>query len=76
MKELVCDSCGEQRFNLTSAQSRLLTSMTFNLCNGCKDSGKEPRWLVVLAARNGQDVTHWLSNQLYEGEMILQEDLN
>jgi hypothetical protein len=50
--------------------------MTFNLCNDCKDSGKEPRWLVVLAARNGQDVSHWLSNQLYEGEAINQEDLN
>ena len=76
MRELVCDSCGRQRFNLTSAQSRLLTSMTFNLCNDCKDRGKEPRWLVVLAARNGQDVNHWLANQLYEGAVILQEDLN
>jgi hypothetical protein len=76
VRELVCDSCGGQRFNLVSAQSSLLKSMTFNLCNDCKDSGKEPRWLVVLAARNGQDVSHWLSNQLYEGEAINQEDLN
>ncbi|QNN98434.1 hypothetical protein SEA_LILMARTIN_225 [Streptomyces phage LilMartin] len=76
MRELVCDSCGGQRFTLTSAQSKLLNTMTFNLCNDCKDSGKEPRWLIVLAARNGQDVTHWLSNQLYDGAEIKQEDLN
>ena len=76
MKELVCDSCGGQRFNLVSAKSKLLKSMTFNLCNGCKDADKEPRWLIVLAARNGQDVSYWLSNQLYEGETINQEDLS
>ena len=49
--------------------------MTFNLCTDCKESGKEPRWLIVLAARDGQDVSHWLDNRLYEGE-ITQEDLN
>ncbi|QGH78372.1 hypothetical protein SEA_TRIBUTE_222 [Streptomyces phage Tribute] len=76
MRELVCDSCGGQRFSLVSAQSKLLKSMTFNLCNDCKESGKEPRWLIVLAARDGQDVSHWLSNQLYDGEAIRQEDLN
>jgi hypothetical protein len=76
VRELVCDSCGVQRFRLVSAQSKLLNSMTFNLCSDCKDSGKEPRWLVVLAARNGQDVSHWLSNQLYEGEAINGEDLS
>jgi len=76
VRELVCDSCGGQRFNLVSAQSNLLKSMTFNLCNDCKDSGKEPRWLIVLAARNGQDVSHWLVNELYEGKTIKQEDLN
>lgn len=76
MRDLVCDSCGEQRYQLVSVKSKLLKSMIFNLCNGCKDSGKEPRWLIVLAARDGQDVTHWLSNQLYEGDTIKQEDLN
>lgn len=76
MRELVCDSCGGQRNQLVSAKSKLLKSMTFNLCNGCKNSGKEPRWLIVLAARNGQDVSHWLSEQLYEGDVIRQEDLS
>jgi hypothetical protein len=75
VKELVCDSCGVQRLNLVSAQSKLLSSMTFNLCNDCKDNGKEPRWLVVLAARHGQDVSHWINNKLYEG-VIKSEDLN
>lgn len=76
MNELVCDSCGNQRFSLVSVKSKLLKSMTFNLCNSCNDSDKEPRWLIVLAARDGQDVSFWLSNQLYEGEVIGQEDLN
>lgn len=76
MRELLCDSCGGQRFHLVSAKSKLLKSMTFNLCNSCKDSGKEPRWLIVLAARDGQDVSYWLSNQLYEGDTIMQEDLS
>lgn len=76
MRELVCDSCGGQRFTLTSVQSRLLKTMTFNLCNDCKEVGKEPRWLIVLAARSGQDVNHWLSERLYDGEDIAQGDLN
>ncbi|AIW02686.1 hypothetical protein KNV00_gp079 [Streptomyces phage Bmoc] len=76
MRELVCDSCGGQRFSLTSVQSKLLGTMSFNLCNGCKDDGREPRWLIVLAARNGQDVSPWLDNKLYDGAEIKQEDLN
>jgi hypothetical protein len=76
VRELLCDSCGEQRFQLVSAKSKLLKSMTFNLCNSCKNSGKEPRWLIVLAARDGQDVSYWLSEQLYEGDVISQEDLS
>jgi hypothetical protein len=76
VKELVCDSCGGQRFNLTSVKSKLLDTMTFNLCSLCKDEGKEPRWLIVLAARSGQNVAPWLSNKRYDGEEIHPEDLN
>lgn len=76
MRDLVCDSCAEQRYSLVSAKSKLLKSMTFNLCNSCKDSGKEPRWLIVLAARHGQDVSYWLTEKLYEGDVIVQEDLS
>lgn len=69
MRELLCDSCEEQRFTLTPVQSKLLTTMTFNMCNDCREGEMEPRWLIVLAARSGQDVSHWLSNKLYHGDI-------
>lgn len=76
MRELVCDSCGAQRNELVPAQSVLLNTMTFNLCNDCKEAGKEPRWLIILVAREGRDVTHWIAERLYEGEVISPELLS
>lgn len=76
MKELVCDSCGNQRSHLTSVPSKLLKDMTFNFCNDCKEGKMEPRWLIVLAARQGQDVSYWIDNHMYHGSEIEPEHLN
>jgi hypothetical protein len=76
VNEIVCDSCGGQRSQLTSVSSELLKNMKFNFCGNCEIEGMEPRWLIVLAARQGRDVSRWLDNHLYHGDDIEPEHLN
>lgn len=49
--------------------------MVFNFCNPCESADMEPRWLIILAARAGKDMTLWLEEKRYIGEDILGKDL-
>jgi hypothetical protein len=75
MNEMVCDSCGAQRNILTTKRSEIYKLMAFSLCNPCSESNMEPRWLIILAARAGKDVSLWLAERRYNGEDILGKDL-
>lgn len=75
MNEIVCDSCGSQRNILVTKRSEIYPMMVFNFCNPCESADMEPRWLIILAARAGRDVTLWLEEKRYIGEDILGKDL-
>jgi hypothetical protein len=72
---MVCDSCGSQRNALTTQRSDIYKLMVVSFCNPCSESNMEPRWLIILAARAGKDVTLWLEEKRYIGEDILEKDL-
>lgn len=50
-----CSSCGKQRHELTRIKSRLRSSMELNLCNECISMKREPRWLIILVGRSGDE---------------------
>lgn len=72
MKDIVCDSCGKQRETLIAVVSKLMESMKFNLCNHCNtdEFQMEPRWLLILVGRQGENVEYWVNNRLYCGEDV------
>ncbi|QMP84335.1 hypothetical protein HUN41_00246 [Streptomyces phage Coruscant] len=72
---MVCDSCGAQRNVLTTKKSEIYKLMVFSFCHSCTEKNMEPRWLIILAARAGKDVSFWLEERRYEGEDILGKDL-
>lgn len=75
MNEIVCDSCGSQRNTLVTKRSELYGQMIFNFCTSCSEENMEPRWLIILAARAGKDVSDWIDKRGYFGEDILEADL-
>lgn len=49
-----------------------MDNISLNLCQTCIDSGYEPRWVIILAARsNGTDsVKNYIINKRYVGQTI------
>ncbi|WXW92693.1 hypothetical protein SEA_ENYGMA_245 [Streptomyces phage Enygma] len=76
MSELVCQICDKQRNSLVNYKSKLNPDMDFMACSPCASCELEPRWLVILMARSGTDVSRWLNERLYVGGDITAEHLN
>ncbi|AXH70103.1 hypothetical protein HWB80_gp084 [Streptomyces phage Karimac] len=76
MSELVCQICDKQRNSLVNYKSRLNPDMDFVVCSECAANEREPRWLIILMARSGTDVSRWRDNRLYVGGDITEEHLN
>ncbi|AXH67374.1 hypothetical protein SEA_WOFFORD_238 [Streptomyces phage Wofford] len=76
MSELVCQICDKQRNSLVNYKSRLNPDMEFMACSPCASGEIEPRWLVILMARSGTDVSRWVENRLYYGDDITSDHLN
>jgi hypothetical protein len=76
VSELVCQICDKQRNSLVNYKSKLNPDMDFMACSPCANGELEPRWLVILMARSGANVSRWLENKLYVGEDITEKHLN
>lgn len=73
----VCTVCRRHRATLKPRKSKLNPSMILLLCNECLESKREPRFLVILTARqDGLDtVRDYIRNQRYYGDKIKAEEL-
>lgn len=51
MTELTCTSCSRQRRNLKGRRSSVVKGQQIILCTECSEKGYEPRFLLIMAAR-------------------------
>lgn len=70
-----CQCCGKPKARLHRKNSMLIESMELLLCTDCKNAGKEPRHMVVLAAASGIDVRDFVVKRLYCGEELTARDV-
>lgn len=69
-----CSSCGKQKNELTPTKSKLRPSMQLNLCNDCISLKREPRWLIIMVGRSGEEehkrAVPYVRNHRYVGKPI------
>lgn len=65
-----CQSCNLQKARVHSVDSVLVPGMKIILCTECRNSGFEPRHVVILASASGRDVKNFVVNKLYYGEPL------
>lgn len=78
--DLICSVCRRHRANLRPRKSKLLPSLpTLLLCGECFEAKREPRFAVIMVARDphqGLDVVKdYLKNHRYYGEKIRADEL-
>lgn len=77
-RELLCQSCGDQKMSLRKIKSSLIKTMELIMCASCINSKFEPRFIVILAARTGgigDNVKKVISDHRYIGEEIPASDI-
>lgn len=77
--DLKCTVCKRHRANLRARKSKLMPGMSMFLCNECFDAKREPRFAVIMVARDPQQglavVRDYIRNHRYYGEKIRAEEL-
>lgn len=80
MSDVKCTVCRRQRHTLRPRKSKLNPSMQMFLCNECFEAKREPRFLVVLIARDPnmggiRAVRDYIRNHRYYGDKIKAEEI-
>lgn len=72
-----CTSCHAQKYKLRVRKSKLVNGVNLFLCDACFVGKKEPRWAIILIARQfgHEAVADWIKNNRYVGEPILLDEL-
>lgn len=72
-----CSSCDKPKADLHTKKSRLITNMTLYLCAECTKAKMEPRFVIVLYARqNGpMAVADYVKQRRYIGPDILAKEI-
>lgn len=78
--DLTCTVCRKHKAHLRPRKSKLISSMTLLLCGECFEAKREPRFAVIMVARdkkNGglEKVRDYIRNHRYYGEKIRAEEL-
>lgn len=72
-----CYSCGKQKNELSLRKSSIIPGVNLMLCQTCIDNKFEPRWVIILAARqNGaSSVRDFIIKRRYVGQEILGNEI-
>lgn len=77
--DLTCTVCRRPKNSLRPRKSKLITGMQMFLCNECFDGKREPRFAVIMVARDPQrglrEVKDYIRNHRYYGDKIKAEEL-
>ena len=77
-RELLCQSCGEQKMSLQRTKSSLIKEMDLTMCATCIDKKYEPRFIIILSARSygmNDAIKRIISDRRYVGEVIAASDI-
>lgn len=77
-RELLCQSCGEQKMSLRKTRSSLIKTMELVMCETCINHKYEPRFIIILAARTAgiqDDVRKIINDRRYLGNEIPARDI-
>lgn len=70
---LICNSCSMPKATLEKRKSKI-TNMDIFICRTCIDSGYEPRHLLIIGYRSGDNIRKkaigLIEERLYVGETI------
>lgn len=75
---MICQSCNKQKNDLTTKKSSLLTGINLFMCETCIENKFEPRWVIILAARQNEDpsvVRDFIVKRRYIGKEISGSEL-
>lgn len=74
-----CTVCKKNKYNLRARKSKLIPNMQMFLCNECFDGKFEPRFAIILVARDPNRglavVRDYIRNHRYFGDKILAKEL-
>lgn len=78
--DLQCTVCRKHRANLRTRKSKLMPSLpTMFLCGECFEAKREPRFVVIMVARDPKQglpvVRDYLRQHRYYGEKIRADEL-
>lgn len=78
--DIACTVCRRHRYQLKPRKSKLRPEMQMWLCNECIEAKREPRFLVILVARDKKKgglevVRDYIRNHRYYGDKIKAEEL-
>jgi len=75
--DVLCYSCSKPKANLFVKKSYLIFGVNLLMCQSCIDSKFEPRWTIILSARqNGPEhVRDFIIKRKYIGSEITATEL-
>lgn len=77
-RELLCQSCEEQKLTLQRIKSSLIKTMEITMCATCIGEGYEPRFMILLAIRSSgiSDMAKkFIRDRKYLGDIIPASDI-
>lgn len=74
---MLCYSCGKPKNELSLRKSSLIAGVNLMMCQTCIDNKFEPRWVIILAARQQGTaaVRDFIIKRRYIGKEILGNEL-
>ena len=74
---MLCYSCGKQKAGLSAKKSVLIPGTTLLMCETCIEKKYEPRWVIILAARQNTPahVREFILKRRYLGKEISGSEL-
>lgn len=77
--DMTCTVCRRHKANLRARKSKLMPNTPMLLCNECFDAKREPRWAVIMVARDPEQgigaVRDYIRQHRYFGDKIVAEEI-
>lgn len=75
--KIICYSCRSAKSKIKAVNSNLVSGIKLLMCSSCIDKKLEPRWAIVISARNGgaDKIKDYVLNKRYIGEDIVASEL-
>jgi len=73
---MICYSCSKQKHRLTPVRSSIM-NISLIMCDSCIESKMEPRWTIILAARQygSEKVRDFVVKRRYHGKDITANEI-